>query len=111
MDSRYLSAEVLAQLNALTWIDGTCHACPAAYQPADRRVTEVEDEGYPNAPVSRYCRRCMGWRLQAEVDRPAVAQEVGALIRQGEAARMLRSLRESPMLRSARERAQEGACD
>jgi hypothetical protein len=91
MDSRYLSAEVLAQLNALTWIDGTCHACPAAYQPADGRVTEVEDEGYPNAPVSRYCRRCMGWRLQAELDRPAVAQEVGAIIAKGDAARLLRA--------------------
>nr|WP_134009759.1 hypothetical protein [Streptomyces sp. 846.5] len=85
---------MLDQLNALTWIDGSCHSCPAAYQPADRRVTEVEDEGYPNVPVSRYCRRCMGWRLQAQVDRPAVAREVGALIAKGAAARMLQATRE-----------------
>jgi hypothetical protein len=90
-DSRYLSAEVLAQLNAMVWIVGTCHACPEAYQPADGRATEVPDEGYPNAPVTRFCRRCMGWRLQAEQDRPAVIQEVGALIAQGDAARLLRA--------------------
>lgn len=94
MDSRYLSPQVLEQLNALEWIDGTCHACPAAYQPADRRVTEVEDEGYPNAPVSRYCRRCMGRRLEMSMGRAEAIREIGALIAQGDAARMLRAARE-----------------
>lgn len=89
--NRYLAPEVLDQLNALTWIEGACHACPSAYQPADGRVTEVEDEGYPNAPVSRYCRRCMGARLQASVERPAVTQQVGALLAQSHAARLLRA--------------------
>lgn len=93
-DSKYLSPEVLDQLNALVWIVGTCHICPAAYQPADRRVTEVPDEGYPGAAVTQFCRRCMGWRLQAEVDRPAVAQDVGAFIAKGDAARLLRALSE-----------------
>lgn len=94
MDSKYLAPAVLDQLNALTWITGTCHSCPSAYQPADARVTELEDQGYPNAPMSRYCRRCMGLRLQAEVDRRTVTRRAGEILNQRGSARMLHAIRE-----------------